>query len=402
MTLLSECLDDRQRKLVAAACAEYVEFFVKEFNDPKVWWYKVHNYNGVNGGAAGCLALALADCTEAYNRNNNDLAGAVVQHARRHAFFVYPQDGAPAYAVIMDDIRKDERPHEFTWQMMFSEDMVVTLGDGRAVFEPVEASGSAYVETPPNLLSGGSRRPAGPGVCALDFEVSDPGQYGLWARVRTVAKNRAMADSFYVRMDNGEPVARHTSSKSAWTWEKVSSGIDRAPVTYEFGAGKHRLALRMREPGTQVDCLLLTRDGEAVPSFPGTRGELSLLEAEAGQLAAPMRLVQSPEPKARLVVRIHANSNVKLATDAFRPADYHDPAAFPRFRATTRSVNPRFIAVLLPLSAEVREPGVTFRSEAGKQTVRIEWPGRTDTLVWSEDDGSAMPEASFLVKSPPR
>jgi hypothetical protein len=157
----------------------------------------------------------------------------------------------------------------------------------------------------------------------------------------------------------------------------------------------------MRESGTQVDCLLLTRDRDAVPLFPGTRDESSLLEAEAGQLAAPMRLVQSPEPMARLIVRIHASSEVKLATDAFRPADYHGPAAFPRFRATARGVNPRFIAVLLPLSTEVKEPEVTFPSEEGKQTVRIEWPGRTDTLVWSEHNGSAMPEASFLVKSPP-
>ncbi len=70
----------------------------------------------------------LADCTEAYSRNNSGLPGAVVQHARRHAFFVYPQDGAPAYAVIMDDIRKDERSHEFTWQMMFSEDMCGDVG----------------------------------------------------------------------------------------------------------------------------------------------------------------------------------------------------------------------------------------------------------------------------------
>ena len=48
--LLADCLDDSQRRVVAAACADYLDAFIKEFNNPKVWWYKVHNYNGVNGG----------------------------------------------------------------------------------------------------------------------------------------------------------------------------------------------------------------------------------------------------------------------------------------------------------------------------------------------------------------
>ncbi len=59
--LLGSCLDDPQRRRVAAGCRGYLDLAVKEFKNPKLWWYKVHNYNGVNGGAAGCLALALSD-----------------------------------------------------------------------------------------------------------------------------------------------------------------------------------------------------------------------------------------------------------------------------------------------------------------------------------------------------
>ena len=176
---------------------------------------------------------ALADCTEAYNHNNKGTPGAVVEHARRHAFFVYPQGGAPAYAVIMDDVRKDEQPHEFTWQMMFSDEMAATLGDGRAVFEP------------------------------------------------------------------------------------------------------------------------------------------------------------AAKPDSRLLVRIDASSKVTLATDVFHPTDYHGPASFPRFRATTRAVNPRFIAILLPLEVNVNEPAVTFELAAGKRIAKVTWPGHTDTFEWSEADGSA-------------
>ena len=289
----------------------------------------------------------------------------------------------------MDDIRKDQHPHEFTWQMMFSDAMAVTLGDGRAVFQPIQASGNAYVDTPADLFLKGTRKLGRPAVCALDFDVSGPGEYVLWARVRTLSKDRGKADSFNVRMDDGELVAWHMSGKRAWTWQKVSSGIDHTPVTYELSVGKHKLAVQMREPGAQVDCLFLTRDGDVVPSLFAAQGEPLLLEAEAGQLVEPMRLVQVPESETRMVVRVHADSEVSLATDAFRPTDYHTPAAFPRFRATTHDVNPRFIAVLLPLPAGATEPGVTFEAGKAKRTVQIKWSSHTDTLVWSQGDGSA-------------
>src|SRR5690606_35341789 len=63
--------------------------------------------------------------------------------ARRHAFFVYPRGEAPAYALLIDDICKDDQPHDYTWQMMFADGMAATLADGRAVLEPQQASGEA-------------------------------------------------------------------------------------------------------------------------------------------------------------------------------------------------------------------------------------------------------------------
>lgn len=102
---------------------------------------------------------ALADCTEAYNRNSVGKPGAGVEFARRHVFVVYPRQGAPAYAVVMDDLGKDDQAHEFTWQMMYSDQLSVTLAGARAVFEPAQKPGSGsprlvlqvQAETPPEL-----------------------------------------------------------------------------------------------------------------------------------------------------------------------------------------------------------------------------------------------------------
>lgn len=202
---------------------------------------------GTNGAItryvnADRYGYALADCTEAYNHNSAKKPGAVVEHARRHALFVYPRQGAPAYAVVMDDIRKDDKPHEFAWQMMFAGAMKATLSGDRAVLEPVETGAS-------------KPQPAG----------------------------------------NSSP---------------------------------------------------------------------------------------------RLVLRVHADSPAKLATDVFRPKDYHAPAAFPRLRATVESVSPRFIAVLLPLPAAVEEPKIRFEATSGKRIVTIQWRQHTDRIEWTESDGS--------------
>ncbi len=133
---------------------------------------------------------------------------------------------------------------------------------------------------------------------------------------------------------------------------------------------------------------MLTRDRGTVPSFSAMGSQALLLDAETGKLTAPMRLVQVPGASARLVVRIHAASQWRAATDMFRPDDYPAPSPGPRFRVVTPVVNPRFIAVLLPLPAETEEPDVAFVSDSANRIVRIKWPGHTDTLLWSDSDGS--------------
>ena len=100
--LLSDCLDERQRRVVAAACADYIEFFVKEFNDPKVWWYKVHNYNGVNGGAAGCLALALS---ETYPKRVDAWIAECVKIIERWLAAGFDEDGACLEGVLYFGLR---------------------------------------------------------------------------------------------------------------------------------------------------------------------------------------------------------------------------------------------------------------------------------------------------------
>lgn len=350
---------------------------------------------GTNGAILACenndrYGYALADCTEAYNRNNRAAPGAVVDHARRHALFVYPRSGAPAYAVVMDDVRKDDQSHPFTWQMIYPDEMAVTIGDGRAVLQPVDTSGDGYVDTPFNLPQG-----AGGGSCVLDFQIREAGAYELWARVRAQDGTPGQSDSFFVQMDDTPRIDWHMPKNNTWTWGRVRTGVEQTPLSYNLQPGPHRLTLQMREPGAQVDCVWLTGDREAAPALPAVWEEPLFLEAETGQIAGAMRSIPDSQPVPRLVVHIDATSRVELSTDVFEPQDYHGPARFPRLRATVDTVEPRFLAVLLPLGGGLKEPDVKFESSGDKRLVRITWPGRTDVLEWPAGDGTPR-----LLESP--
>ncbi|MBT5607883.1 MAG: hypothetical protein HN742_13050 [Lentisphaerae bacterium] len=331
---------------------------------------------------------ALFDCTKAYRKNNRDMPGVAVEFARRHTFFVYPRGQAPAYAVALDDIRKDDKAHAFTWQMMISGDMEAIIGEGEALLAPADASANAYVDTPWTSSDDAvaSVVPGAPVPGELHFELSveNAGTYTVWARVRTLAEERAKADSFFVRMDDGRQVDWHMPTTGKWRWAKVAVGVKRDPVTYELTAGTHRLVFRRREPAAQIDCLLVTTETKTPPTLEGVRDAPLFREAESGTLAAPMRVVQTTPRPTRLLIRLDAVAPVSLRTDTCKTMDYHGPGAYPLLRADTSAINPRFAAVLVPLPAECPTPAIAFARTQDTRTITVTWPDHEDVITWPD------------------
>ncbi len=84
---------------------------------------------------------ALADCTDAYRRSytyDEETGGEKEQlhmpldHAWRHTLFVRPEGDVPAYAVVLDDIQKDDLEHDYTWQMLCWPDLQFELRESGA------------------------------------------------------------------------------------------------------------------------------------------------------------------------------------------------------------------------------------------------------------------------------
>ena len=320
-----------------------------------------------HGAAHGYV---LADCTEAYNRNNRDRPGAVVRQALRHAFFLRPSGDAGACAVVLDHIQKDDESHEYAWLLHAGGNTEVTALPDGAVVRPGAASGHAFVETPEGA--------GGRGSCTWPVTVAAAGKYVVWARVRSAGEAVAKSDSFFVRMDGGSAIAWHMPGRRDWVWGRVASGVAHEPVAFDLAAGRHVLRFETREPGAQFDQVVVTPD--AGPSAAlGAHPQARTLEAEDGQVAAPMRVVKvTPEERPSFLrVVLHAAGPLSLDTDKY---DGH-----PRLVAKVRAINPRFVAVLMPLPYGHPEPKVVVTQQRGATRVQVQRVGRTDVVLWPTD-----------------
>lgn len=125
-----------------------------------------------------------------------------------------------------------------------------------------EASGGAYVGSTVDRYQA-----ARFGSVRWSLEVPEAGRYWLWGRV--LARD-PQTDSFYVQLlgPDGAIVPRtawHTRTAPNWTWRILESHPAREPIPLDLPAARVELILRVREPGTKIDHLMLTRDPDARP-----------------------------------------------------------------------------------------------------------------------------------------
>ncbi len=315
------------------------------------------------------MGYALADATEAYSRNAGGQPGVGVQRALRHVCFVRPSGGAPAYAVVCDDIRKDDAAHAYTWLLHVPADMRLETKPDGAVITPGSAFDESFIETPPPAT--------GQGAAAWSFDVPAAGEYVLWARVRATGEELGKADSFFIQMDDGKPTEWHMPTASVWTWGKATIGLAQTPLVFSLTAGKHTLRFLTREAGAQLADAALTTDTKTMPPFIAGQAVITL-PSEQATMTAPMRLTTVPgDPQApRMRLWLAAAAPVRYEVDSY---DGHQ-----RLKATVTAVQPDFAAVLAPLPAGTAEPPCRLAQDA--PTMRLEWPQRHDEINWAGGD----------------
>lgn len=318
---------------------------------------------------------ALADCAAAYNANNRGTPGPGVSQARRHALFVRPRGLVPAYAVILDDIAKDESPHEFTWQMLTWPAMEVTARQSGFLIAPRSALSGAWATTPATT--------AGKGTCSWTVDVPRAQAYRLWARVRAGGAEPAKSDSFVVRVGQAPPVEWHMPGSREWTWGVVGHGIRGDRRAFELPAGPCEVTFETREADAQLDAVALLSEGDPDPSDAALPA--GLLRLADARVSAPMVVTSEGAPRLRLAVLLDAVGSLRCGVDHYEPGDSRQPSVLPRLRALTTAMNPRFVAVLAPVAADRAEPVLQVKRGESVTTVSLTWGQTRDTFTWKHE-----------------
>lgn len=151
----------------------------------------------------------------------------------------------------------------------------------------VDASGGAYVDSP-------SDGPLYDGELTLEIDIPAEGTYVLSARVWAQGGN---ADSFLVRVDDGDDVLWTFPTEDTWSWRPLTDNTSGTaePVVYELSAGLHTITIGVREAGTRIDAIRVrTADDHVADSAAtlvrcvasSTGVELPVLSAEDAADAA--------------------------------------------------------------------------------------------------------------------
>ncbi len=319
--------------------------------------------------AADTHGYVLGDATEAYQRNAAGRPGIALERAYRHAVFVRPAGGRPAYALLVDVLRVDGQPHAFDWLLHTDGDNEVALGENQVRLRAARgASGGTHVETPAGSKEQGR----------ITFPVTLPraGQYRVWARVRASLPEPGKSDSFFIRWDDGEAFAWHAPTATRWTWGVVAGLGAKEAHAFDLPAGAHRLSVLTREPGAAIDRLVVTDDPGWVPQAELPAGRTWALEAEAAaEVVAPMALRREEQPDgAACLVRWLAPEGLRLSQGAYMD--------HPRVQARATATDPVFATLLLPGG---QEPQTRIQSDGNQWVLTVQWPGATDEIAISLD-----------------
>jgi hypothetical protein len=154
------------------------------------------------------------------------------------------------------------------------ENYASNVGVGGHYWEPTLDSGASGGGSLQALPNSGTTRTQDYVVNSprLDFDVnfSESGRYYVWVRGRGPS---GKDDSLHVGLNGqvqsrGERISGFTSS---WTWSGKTMGGNRASIDVSV-AGAQQLTVWMREDGTEIDKIVLTRDSSLGPEEFGPLG----------------------------------------------------------------------------------------------------------------------------------
>ncbi|OGV71943.1 MAG: hypothetical protein A3K19_07540 [Lentisphaerae bacterium RIFOXYB12_FULL_65_16] len=313
-----------------------------------------------------------------------------VARAERHIVFIHKGE-TPPYVLVYDDIRKDDQPHTYTWQLHSAGANTVDIADAEVRLRPLDvqattvfAQGTGTWDTPAG--AGFNLYAAAAGDVAFKFDVPEAGTCALWALGRVMP---GMGGSVEVSV-NGEHLGRfQPGSTREFCWNLFTLNKDKMhePESVRLQAGENRIEFKGILSGYEVARLLLARDLAFVPRGPvpsAADGVTIEMGAASGLKDAVLRSVDD-RADAECLVRVLHPPQAAIRSDLYQPSC--DPA-HPRILVDATVVEPHFLVLLYPHKDGMPVPEME-RDEAGSERVcvRLKWPGVVDHITLNPSGG---------------
>ncbi|WP_116953129.1 hypothetical protein [Jiangella endophytica] len=296
--------------------------------------------------------------------------------------------GAHTYAVVSDDIRKDDAAHAYSWEALVPLGTKITQADASSwLLEQVDAG--------PFLQSSQS----GAQPLSVPFSVATAGDYRFWvlagrehtAPVNGTWKTSMALDGGALRDAGG---AEHPSSGDAAQPHWLPISMNTADTPTALTAGAHTASFTPRGVIKHA-ALLVAPDGfDPTGPVPPSSFPAGSVLVRLSDLPAPTgwTLLPAATNPPRCLVRVLSPAPVTLTAETFRRHRTDNGENWGRvfrLKATTTTVEPRYRVLLYPHRAGDPLPAVT----AGHAGAEVAWSGGV-TDVWEFGTDPAFPAAN--------
>ncbi|HYX09991.1 MAG TPA: T9SS type A sorting domain-containing protein [Bacteroidales bacterium] len=165
------------------------------------------------------------------------------------------------------------------------------------------ASNEQYVTIQPGNNSTDAAPADDKGLLSLTFDISQGGDYSLWARVICPDPN---SDSFWLKMDDGSYVMwNNLTSSSNWVWVNFSS-------MYNLLAGNHTLTIAYREDGAKLDKVLISNSGITPTKSGSAANNCGNVKAVPGEYTENITVYPNPVTEAAHIMLSGLPSDVTV------------------------------------------------------------------------------------------
>jgi hypothetical protein len=290
-----------------------------------------------------------------------------VEKAFRNILFINGGK-TPPYALIYDDIQKDSKPHNFTWQMHTAPGNTVEIKSGGGVIKPLSFSSKALLVDGTgawdNFKDAGFniiRHHAGNAIFKID--VPEEGEYILWG----LARGRPYMNGNVELLVNEKFAGRfHLGQERDFCWVKFTLNKKKMhkPELIMLKRGENILHFRELFSGYEAAKFLLTKNAGFIPEgfVPDEKNSIVFgMESLIKKDFAEIKNVDiAPDVECMLEV-LHPQDS-KIENDFYQASN---STVHPRILIKTEAVNPDFLTFIYPKKNSMERPKIA-RFDSGK------------------------------------